>query len=142
MAKESNYPFQVMAKDSGRRLDGSYSIKHNKKAKAALPDVLHDAIIQADYLPSYLPGNPKAVNPISGRSTTLTPLAYKVYKIAMYSNDMLWQLNELSKLPDFPRTGEDRVRFQAIWDTNHEVFYSAVGWMQEFYIHEYMTLLD
>lgn len=117
---------------------------NNMQAKEHLPEILQHAIIQADYLPDNIVGNQIAVNRFSGEEVILPPLAFKVYTVAIFAHDVLWELNELSRIAEsFPVTREKmREQHQQMYDDNHEIFYAAREWFIEYYINEYMRLLD
>tara|TARA_R100000808_G_scaffold6830_1_gene20068 strand:- start:21367 stop:21747 length:381 start_codon:yes stop_codon:yes gene_type:complete len=119
-------------------------IINNMQAKEHLPEILRHAITQADYLPDNIRGNQIAINRLNGEEVILPPLAFKVYTVAIFAHDVLWELNELSKVAEiFPVTREKmREQHQKMYEDNHAIFYAAREWFIEYYINEYMRLLD
>lgn len=117
---------------------------NDHEAKENVPYIVQEAIKQADYLPDVIVGMQTVINPHSGVRVRLTPLAYKVYNVAMCSYDILQQLKELSDISqNFPKTTElMKAKYQEIWNNNYEIWYQSDGWFCEYYIDERMKLLD
>lgn len=122
---------------------------NDHEAEKNLPEILKHAITQADYLDYEILGNQIVPNRFTGKEYILTPLAYQVYTVGQYAHDILWSLNDLSKAVESLENGmgrriieETKKQHQKMYEDNHEIFYAAREWFIDYYIDEYMGLLD
>ena len=122
---------------------------NDHEAEKNLPEILKHAITQADYLDYEILGNQIVPNRFTGKEYILTPLAYQVYTVGQYAHDILWSLNDLSKAVESLENGmgrriieETKKQHQKMYEDNHEIFYEAREWFIDYYIDEYMGLLD
>ena len=124
-------------------------LMHNHEAEKNLPYILKEAIKQADYLPDLVVGNQIVPNRYTGEERVLTPLAYQVYRIAIFANDIMWHLDTLSKtLEGLPVTDasvelirQTRKNHQTMYDTNKTLYFAACDWFCDNYVEDYVKLL-
>ena len=122
---------------------------NDHRAKENLPEILKHAIAQADYLEE-VEGNQIVANRFSGEESILTPLAYQVYTVAIFANDIMWHLDEISKTVEgLPPTNASVVlrkdiqqSHQKMYNTNKEIYFDAVEWFCDYYVEDYMKLMS
>ena len=122
---------------------------NDHEAEKNLPEILKQAIAQADYLEEPK-GNQIVANRFTGEESILTPLAYQVYTVAIFANDIMWHLDEVSKTVEgLPPTNasvelrkEIQQNHQKMYNTNKEIYFDAVEWFCDYYVEDYMKLLS